>query len=288
MKLIQQSMLIRDTAENIYTALTSKEDVAKWWGLVNPDADGTSVWYGMDRQWPVPIVAMEPGKLLAFAFEAHHPYDTDRTEPTEISITITEHGNTSIVTIVQGMFGDDKWNELIHDGWSYTLLSLQLWVEQGRTFAEWQDKSKFHTVNKAITLSQDAEWAWDALTNGTTMGRWLDAKVESDPVVGGSLHIARDEDTIVGGEWVLLSRPRNLVSHWWDAKSLAEKNDPGMVTVQQWLILPAMEGCVLTLTEYGYDRSTVNQTHIRKSEQRWDRLLANLQELAGRESADSQ
>ena len=39
-KLIQQSMLIRDTANNIYAALTSKEDLRHWWGLVNDGADG--------------------------------------------------------------------------------------------------------------------------------------------------------------------------------------------------------------------------------------------------------
>jgi uncharacterized protein YndB with AHSA1/START domain len=280
MKLIQQSMLIRDTADNIYTALTSKEDVAKWWGLVNDDADGTSVWYGMDRQWPVPIVAMEPGKLLAFAFKAHHPYDADRTEPTEISITIAEQGNYSIVTVVQGMFGDDQWNELIHDGWGYTLLGLQLWVEQGRTFAEWLDKAKFHTIGKAITLQQDAEWAWDALTNGTVMSEWHDGEVHSDPVLGGALRIVRDDAYNIGGEWVLLSRPRNLVSHQWNATSLAEKNDPGVITVQQWLILPAMEGSVVTLTEYGHDRKVVTSGSLRRIERRWDTLLGNLQQLA--------
>lgn len=285
MKLIQQSMPIRDTADNIYTALTSKEDVAKWWGLVNDDTDGTTMWYGMDRQWPVPIVAMEPGKLLAFAFDAHHPYDTDRTEPSEISITIVEHGNASIVTVVQSMFSDDKWNELIHDGWGYTLLSLQLWVEQGRTFTEWRDTSKFHTVTKAVTLTKDAEWAWKTLTNGTAMGAWLDAEVTSDPVIGGALRIAWDENSIAGGEWVLLSKPRNLVSHWWDAKTLAENNDPGLVTVQQWLIPPAMEGSVVTLTEYGYDRSRVSQEYLDEIETGWDTFLANLQKLAAGESA---
>lgn len=282
MRLIQQSMLIADTAENIFTALTSKEDVAQWWGLVNDAADGTSVWYGMDRQWPVPIVAMEPGKLLAFAFDAHHPYDPDRIEPSEISITIAEHGNASVVTVVQSMFSDDTWNELIHDGWGFTLLSLQLWVEQGRTFAEWQDTTKFHTVRKALTLPRDADWAWDALTNGSVMGGWMDAEVESDPALGGSIHIAWDEDSVAGGTWVLLSKPRNLVSHWWDAKSLAEQNDPGLVTVQQWLILPAKEGCVITLTEYGYDRQRVDQAWIDSIETGWDGFLNNLGELAAK------
>ena len=286
MRLIQQSMLIRDTADNIYTALTSKEDVAKWWGLVNEDADGTSVWYGMDRQWPVPIVAMEPGKLLAFAFDAHHPYDPDRTEPSEISITITEHGNASVVTVVQGMFSDDKWNELIHDGWGFTLLSLKLWVEQGRTFAEWQDTTQFHAVRKVVTLSRDADWTWNALTNGSVMGTWLEAEVESDPAIGGTIRIAWNDDSIVGGEWVLLSKPRNLVSQWWDAKSLADKNDPGLMTVQQWLILPAMEGSVVALTEYGHDRQRIDQGWIDRIESGWDSFLHNLQALATNEDAD--
>lgn len=286
MRLIQQSMLIRDTADNIFTALTSKEDVAKWWGLVNDAADGTSVWYGMDRQWTVPIVAMEPGKLLAFAFDAHHPYDPDRIEPTEISITIAEHGNASVVTVVQSMFGDDKWNELIHDGWGFTLLSMQLWVEHGRTFAEWQDAAKFYSVRKAVTLPRDADWAWNALTNGTVMNVWLEAEVESDPAIGGAIRIEWSEDSIAGGEWVLLSKPRNLVSHWWDAKSMVEQNDPGLITVQQWLILPAMDGSVVTLTEYGYDRKIADQGWIDSIESGWDRFLNNLRELAEKGEPD--
>ena len=286
MRLIQQSMLIRDTADNIFTALTAKEDVAKWWGLVNDAADGTSVWYGMDRRWPVPIVASEPGTLLAFAFDAHHPYDPDRTEPTEISITIAEHGNASVVTVVQSMFSDDKWNELIHDGWGFALLSLQLWMEQGRTFADWQDTSQFHTVRKAVTLAENADWAWNALTNGRVMSSWLEAEVESDPALGGALHIAWSEASLAGGEWVLLSKPRNLICHWWDATTLAEKNDPGVITVQQWLIMPAMDGCVVSLTEYGHDRQQVDQEWINRIESGWDRFLHNLQALATKENAD--
>jgi hypothetical protein len=153
-------------------------------------------------------------------------------------------------------------------------------VEQGRTFAEWRDKAKFHTISKAITLQQDAEWAWDALTNGTVMSEWHDGEVHSDPVLGGALRIVRDDAYNIGGEWVLLSRPRNLVSHQWNATSLAEKNDPGVITVQQWLILPAMEGSVVTLTEYGHDRKVVTSGSLRRIERRWDTLLGNLQQLA--------
>lgn len=284
MKLIQQSMLIRDNADNIFAALTSKEDLAKWWGIVNDNADGETVWYGMDRQYEVPIVAKEHGKLLAFAFDSHHPYDTDRTEPTEITITIAEHGNASIVTVVQSMYSDDKWNEMIHDGWVFSLLSLQLWVEQGRAFADWQNKYKFHTVRKAVTLAKDADWAWNALTNGTEMTKWLEGESTSDPVVSGDIRIEWDEDTIVGGEWVLLSKPRNLVSHWWDQKSLEDNDDPGRITVQQWLILPAMEGSVVTVTEYGYDLKTTSMKYIREIEEGWDKFLNNLQALAAGET----
>lgn len=286
MKLIQQSMLIRDNADNVFAALTSKEDLAKWWGGVNDDADGETVWYGMDRQYEVPIVAREHGKMLAFAFDSHHPYDEDRTEPTEITITIAEHDNASIVTVVQSMFSDDKWNEMIHDGWVFSLLSLQLWVEQGRAFTDWMNKYKFHTVNKVVTLKRDAEWTWNALTNGTEMSKWLDGEATSDPAVSGKIRIEWDADTIVGGEWVLLSRPRNLVCHWWDQKSLEEKDDPGQITVQQWLIVPAVEGCVVKLTEYGYALKSTSMKYIRSIEEGWDTFLKNLQELAD-SSADA-
>lgn len=280
MKLIQQSMLIRDNADNIFAALTSKEDLANWWGTVNDAADGETVWYGMDREYEVPIVAKEDGKLLAFAFDSHHPYDTDRTEPTEITITIAEHGNACIVTVVQSMYSDDKWNEMIHDGWVYSLISLQLWVEQGRKFADWMNKYKFHTVQKAVTLKKDAEWAWNALTNGTEMSKWFEAEATSDPVVSGDIRIEWKSNSIVGGEWTLLSRPRNLVCHWWDHKSLEEKDDPGRITVQQWLILPAMEGSVVTLAEYGYELKSTPMKYIRKVEEGWDTFLNNLQDLA--------
>lgn len=280
MKLIQQSMLIRDSAENIYAALTSKEDLRHWWGLVNETADGESIWYGMDRQYEVPIVAAEPGKLLSFAFDAHHPYNEERTEPTTISITIAEEQGASIVTVVQSMFGDDEWNTLIHDGWVYSLLSLQLWVEKGIAYSAWTDRTKFHVVNKVAALKQDAIWAWSALTKGTDMGRWLDAEVSSDPVIGGEIRIEWDEDTVVGGEWTLVSEPRNLVCHWWDANSLETNNDPGMVTVQLWTILPAVKGSIVKLTEYGYDRKRVNSEYIKSIESGWDSMMAQLQKIA--------
>ena len=279
-------MLIRDNADNIYAALTSKEDLRHWWGLVNDDADGQTIWYGMDRQYEVPIVAAEPGKLLSFAFDSHHPYNEERTEPTTISITIAEQGDACLVTVVQSMFSDDEWNTLIHDGWVFSLLSLQLWVEKGVPFSTWMDKSKFHTVNKVIPLQQDATWAWNALTAGTEMGEWLDAEVTSDPVVGGDLRIEWDAETIVGGEWTLLSEPRNLVSHWWDAKSLEDHDDPGMITVQQWTILPAVNGSIVKLTDYGYDRKRANAEYIQSIESGWDSMLAKLQKLAEAAGAD--
>ncbi len=284
MKLIQQSMLIRDTPNNIYAALTSKEDLKHWWGLVNDSADGETVWYGMDRQYEVPIVASEPGKMLSFAFDSHHPYTVGRTEPTTITITVAEREKgSSIVTVVQSMFSDDDWNTLIHDGWVYSLLSLQLWVERGIAFSDWMNASKFHSVNRVTTLSRDAEWAWDALSNGSLMNTWLEAEVDSDPVVGGEIRIEWDEDTIVGGEWVLLSEPRNLVCHWWDAKSLADRNDPGNITVQMWTILPAVEGSIVKLTEFGYDLKTIGADYIASIESGWDQFMGNLQKQAATE-----
>lgn len=280
MKLIQQSMLIRDTATNIYTALTSREDLQQWWGLVNPKADGETIWYGMDRQYDVPIVAAEPGKLLSFAFDSHHPYDEERTESTTISITISEQGDASIVTVVQSMFSDDDWNTLIHDGWVYSLLSLQLWVERGIAFSSWMDQSRFHTVNKVTALTQRASWAWNALTHGNAMSTWLEAEVSSDPIVGGQVRITWDEETILGGEWTLLSEPRNLICHYWDAKSLEERNDPGTITVQHWTILPAVNGCIVKLAEYGHDRKKADSTWIQRVESGWDKFLANLQKQA--------
>lgn len=280
MKLIQQSMLIRDTTDNIYTALTSKEDLQHWWGLINPDADGVSVWHGMDRQYEVPVVAAEPGKLLSFAFDSHHPYDESRTEPTTISITIAEQGKVSIVTVVQSMFSDDEWNTLIHDGWVYSLLSLQLWVEQGIAFSTWMDQSRYHSVNKVVTLGQDATWAWNAITHGREMSSWLEAEVTSDPVVGGEIRITWDEETTVGGEWTLLSEPRNLICHWWDAVKLEREDDPGVITVQQWTILPAVNGSIIKLTEYGHDLNQVDTNWIRRVEDGWDKFLANLQAIA--------
>lgn len=281
MKLIQQSMLIRDTPNNIYAALVSREDLSSWWGLVNDNADGEKIWFGMDRQYEVPIVAAEPGKLLSFAFDAHHPYDQERTEPTTISITIAEHDRTSsIVTVVQSMFGDDEWNTMIHDGWVYSLISLQLWIERGVAFSRWMDKSKFHTVEKVVTLQQDANWAWNALTHGNQMSDWLEAEVSSDPVIGGEITIKWDEDSIAGGEWTLLSEPRNLVCHWWDAKSLAENDDPGQITIQLWTIVPANEGSIIRLNEYGYDLATTKNRYLRRIEKGWDGFLSNLQQLA--------
>lgn len=280
MKLIQQSMLIRDTADNIYTALTSREDLQQWWGTVNPDADGTSTWYGMDRQYEVPIVAAEPGKLLSFAFDSHHPYDEARTEPTTISITIAEEGNVSIVTVVQSMFTDDDWNTLIHDGWVYSLLSLQLWVERGIAYSQWTNEKKFHTVKKAVALKQDAVWAWNALTRGRMMGDWLDANATSDPILGGQIALVRDEQPTIAGEWTLLSQPRNLICHMWDDQSLADHDDPGPITVQQWTILPAVNGSVVSLTEYGYELGRVKKSEIRRIEARWDKALEKLQQLS--------
>ncbi|MCA9834868.1 MAG: SRPBCC domain-containing protein [Thermomicrobiales bacterium] len=281
MKMIQQSMLIRDTANNIYAALTSKEDIAQWWGLVNPDADGVTSWYGMDREWAVPIVAMEQDKSIAFAFDAHHPYETERTEPTQITFTIHEQGNHCIVTVLQSMFPDDTWNTLIHDGWVYALLSLQLWVERGIAFRTFADTEQYYSVSKTIALHTNANTAWRYLTRGPRMGIWLGAEVTSDPQVGGVFNIKWSDDERVGGEWVLLSTPRNIVSHWWDAKSLEERDDPGMITVQMWTILPANQGCVVRLSEFGYDRTAITAEGFAEIDAGWDRMLAKLAEITG-------
>lgn len=277
---IRQSMLIRDSAENIYTALTAREDIARWWGLVNEDADGTSVWYGMDREWAVPIVAMEPGKLLAFAFDAHHPHDHERIEPTQITFTITETDGASIVTVIQSAFSDADWNEMIHDGWVYMLMSLQLWVERGTAWADFVNEKKYFTYKHGVGLRRDPEWAWRALTDPEMMSTWYEGKVDSVAEVGGEISIDWNDDSRVGGEWVLLSEPRNLVCHWWDAKSLEATDDPGMITIQQWLVLPTVEGCVVTLQEYGYDRTKVNNAYFRSIEKGWKTFFGNLEKLA--------
>lgn len=273
MKLIQQSMLIRDTADNIYAALTSKEDLQHWWGLVNPKADGTTIWYGMDRTWDVPIVAAEPGKLLSFAFDSHHPYDELRTEPTTISITIAEHGNASIVTVVQSMFSDDDWNTMIHDGWVYSLISLQLWVEHGIAFSQWMNPNAFHTVNKVITLPIDAQHAWNMLTNGPQMSAWMGVETTSVPEIGGEIAIAGKHHS--AGRWTLLSEPRNLVSQW----TPAEDAD-GAITIQHCTILPAVDGSIIKFAEYGHDKSVVSDEEISLIESGWDLVLARMQQLA--------
>lgn len=281
---ITRSMLIHDTADNIYTALTQREDVAQWWGAVNPDADGTTVWYGRDREWDVPIVAMEPGKLLAFGFDAHHPYDQSRTEPTQITISITEVGNASIVTVVQSMFSDDAWSELIHDGWGYTLISLMLWVEHGITFAEFTDDKKFHTIKKGIALNCDTDTAWRALTDAEALSRWTESTVTSNPVVGGELEFDRGDALLAGGEWLSLSEPRNLIASSFDKRQVADASALGTFSLQQWLILPAVHGCAVTLISYGYDRTRYNNTALRRFEKRWDAVLGNLQQVAAQES----
>lgn len=278
---IRQSMLIRDSADNVFAALTQKEDIARWWGLVNDYADGESTWFGMDREWPVPIVALEHGKLLAFAFDAHHPGDTTRTEPTHITFTLTALDNACLVTVVQSTFSDAAWNELIHDGWVYSLLSLQVWVERGVTFAELTNDRAYFTYKNGVALQQDATWAWRALTDPARMSQWFEGDVQSVVDVGGEIAITWDARTRVGGTWVLLSEPRNLVCHWWDAL----KPDDSPRTIQQWLILPTVDGCVVTLQEYGYDRPRVNNTYFRQIEKGWKTFLGNLQELAEKEQA---
>lgn len=276
MKMIQQSMLIRDTANNIYAALTSKEDIAQWWGLVNPDADGVTTWYGMDREWAVPIVLAEQDKSLAFAFGAHHPYETGRTEPTQITFTIHEQGNYCVVTVLQSMFTDDTWNTLIHDGWVYALLSLQLWVERGIAFGTFADGDRYYSINKTVALQTNANTAWRFLTRGPRLGKWLEAEVVSDPQIGGEISV----DSAVCGEWVLLSQPRNIVSHWWDGRSLAENNDPGLIMIQMWTMLPANQGSVVTVAEYGYDHNLVSAEAFADIEATWDARLARLQDIA--------
>lgn len=277
---IRQSMFIRDTADNIFTALTNREDISCWWGLVNDDADGTTVWYGMDRQWAVPITAIEPGKLLAFAFDAHHPHDHDRVEPTHITFTITELGDASIVTVVQNTFSDSDWNELIHDGWVYTLLSLQSWVERGISFADLTNEKTHFTYKHGVAVSRDAEWAWRALTDPALMANWLAADVKSVPEPGGDISIVLDGGSQVDGEWTLLSQPRNLVCTWKHTELSRQAEAPGVITTQQWLILPAARGCVVTLQEYGYEKSQVTNAAYRRIEKSWKQRFDKLVKLS--------
>lgn len=154
--------------------------------------------------------------------------------------------------------------EILGIDWPEEFRYLQAWVESGRRREDLEDPDKFETVQKSLDLHADVPGVWQMITDSELMGQWLGAQVAFKPELGGTIDILWPDGSHVGGEVVLIDAPNHLITHWWDADSLARDNDPGIITIMHWQVTSSDDGSTrLELVDTGYDRSRVSDEWMR-------------------------
>lgn len=284
---IEQTILIRATRARIFAVLTERPEIEAWWGAVSDDPDEKDrLWPGVREGDPRLIVQESiPDELLVLRWDHPHSDDPSRVFPNEVQFSLTSAGEHVLVTVEHGGFPDEPaWAGAfvrLHHGWPEELGFLQAWVESNRRRNDLKNPDKFVTVAKTLTLDADVDWAWRALTEPTVMGLWLDATVRCTPELGGGIDIRWPDGSHVGGEIALIERPHHLITHWWDADSLAKDDDPGLITVMRWTLKPlTQEQTQLELVDTGYDLTRVDDEWMAEITKGWDEMLGNLVALS--------
>lgn len=281
-----QTILTRAPARRMFHALTNREDIARWWGPVQPEtANDPALWPGMDREWPITIAGRSQDHTLDLVLDLHHPTDRARVMPVRLHFSLDSHPDYTLVTVTTSGLEDEAWATMVNDGWAWVLYALQSWTESGRSFEERHDPAQFSTLTHEVTVAASPEWCWTALTDPGIMATWLDAAVRSTPEIGGSIDIRWHGGNHIGGEYVLLDAPRTLITHWWDAESLMKDDDPGLVTQMLWSIESMPEGFSrITMHDMGYPTATVDPAMLTAIDDGWKEMFDGIATLAEQEN----
>jgi uncharacterized protein YndB with AHSA1/START domain len=143
------------TLEEVWQALTTGEGIARWFGpyaAVTP-GEGGSVSVGWDpkEMWDTPITVWEPLRRMQTASEM--PSKDGRIVRLAVDYYLEAHGDHVRVRLVHSGFDDsESWDGYIDGldaGWTYFLFNLKHALERHRGVPRQQLSARFRTVARA-------------------------------------------------------------------------------------------------------------------------------------------
>jgi uncharacterized protein YndB with AHSA1/START domain len=154
-RVLELSVDIDATLEEVWEALTTGEGIARWFGpyaAVTP-GEGGSVSIGRDpkEMWDTPITVWEPLRRMQTASEM--PSKDGRMVRLAVDYYLDVHGGRVRVRLVHSGFDDSgTWDDYIDGldaGWTYFLFNLKHALERHRGVDRRQLSARFRTTTRA-------------------------------------------------------------------------------------------------------------------------------------------
>jgi uncharacterized protein YndB with AHSA1/START domain len=154
-RVLELSVDIDATLEEVWEALTTGEGIARWFGpyaAVTP-GEGGSVSIGWDpkEMWDTPITVWEPLRRMQTASEM--PSKDGRMVRLAVDYYLDVHGGRVRVRLVHSGFDDSgTWDDYIDGldaGWTYFLFNLKHALERHRGVDRRQLSARFRTTTRA-------------------------------------------------------------------------------------------------------------------------------------------
>lgn len=151
-RVLDLSIDIEATLEEVWQALTTGEGIARWFGpyaAVTP-GEGGSVSVGWDpkEMWDTPITVWEPLRRLQTASEM--PTKDGRTVRLAVDYYVEAHGGRVRVRLVHSGFDDsgawDGYIDGLDAGWTFFLFNLKHALERHRGVDRQQLSARFRTI----------------------------------------------------------------------------------------------------------------------------------------------
>jgi uncharacterized protein YndB with AHSA1/START domain len=154
-RVIELTIDIDATLEEVWQALTTGEGIARWFGpyaAVTPGEGGSvSVGWDPNEMWDTPITVWDPMRRMQTASEM--PSKAGGVVRLAVDYYVEAHGGRVRVRLVHSGFDDsDSWDNYI-DGldavWTYFLFNLKHALERHRGVDRRQLSARFRTVARA-------------------------------------------------------------------------------------------------------------------------------------------
>jgi len=154
-RVIELTIDIDATLEEVWRALTTGEGIARWfapYAAVTP-GEGGSVSVGWDpkEMWDTPITVWEPMRRMQTASEM--PSKDGRMVRLAIDYYVEAHGDRVRVRLVHSGFDDsESWDGYIDGldaGWTFFLFNLKHALERHRGIDRQQLSARFRTIARA-------------------------------------------------------------------------------------------------------------------------------------------
>jgi uncharacterized protein YndB with AHSA1/START domain len=153
-RVVDLTIDIDATLEEVWQALTTGEGIARWFGpyaAVTP-GEGGSVSVGWDpkEMWETPITVWEPQRRMQTASEM--PSKDGRMVRLAVDYYLEVQGGRVRVRLVHSGFDDSSWDDYIDGldaGWSYFLFNLKHALERHRGVDRVQQSARFRTTARA-------------------------------------------------------------------------------------------------------------------------------------------